>query len=54
MLDAIETAFHNLHPYDIDSNHYDPILISVVIKKLPEAFRLELSRQMPPSQHRRL
>ena len=47
MLDAIETTFRNLRPHDIDSNHYGPILISVVLKKLPEAFRLELSRQMP-------
>ena len=47
MLDAIETTSRNLRPYDIDSNHYGPILISVVMKKLPEAFRLELSRQMP-------
>ena len=47
MLDAIETTSRNLRPYDIDSNHYGPILISVVMKKLPEAFRLELLRQMP-------
>ena len=47
MLDAIETTSRNLRPDDIDSNHYGPILISVVMKKLPEAFRLELSRQMP-------
>ena len=47
MLDAIETTSRNLPPYDIDSNHYGPILISVVMKKLPEEFRLELSREMP-------
>ena len=46
MLDAIETTSRNLRPYDIDSNHYGPILISVVMKKLAEEFRLELSRQM--------
>ena len=28
MLDAIETKSRNLRPYDIDSNHYGPILIS--------------------------
>ena len=44
MLDAIETASRNLRPYD--TNYYSPILISVAMKKLPEEFRLKLSRQM--------
>ena len=47
MLDVIETTSRNLRPYNIDSNHYGPMLISVINKKLPEEFRLELSRQMP-------
>ena len=47
MLDGIETTSRNLRSYYIDSNHYCPILILVVMKKLPEKFRLELSRQMP-------
>ena len=47
MLDFIETTFRYLHPYDIDSKHYGPILISVIMKKLPEEFRLELSKQIP-------
>ena len=47
MLDGIETTSRNLRSYYIDSNHYSPILILVVMKKLPEKFRLELSRQMP-------
>ena len=47
MLDVIETTSRNLRPHDIDSNHYGPILISVILKKLPEEFRLELSRHMP-------
>ena len=47
MLDVIETTSRNLRPHDIDPNHYGPILISVIMKKLPEEFRLELSRQMP-------
>ena len=47
MLDAMETTSGNLRLYGINSNHYDPILISVVRKKLPEEFRLELSRQTP-------
>ena len=42
MLDTIETAFRNLRPYD--TNYYSPILISVAMKKLPEEFRLKLSR----------
>ena len=47
ILDVIETTSLNLRPHNIDSNHYGPILISVIMKKLPEEFRLELSRQMP-------
>ena len=47
MLDAIETISRNSRTYDIDSNHYCPILSSVVMKKVLEEFRLELSRQTP-------
>ena len=47
MLDVIETTSCNLCLYDIDSIHYGPILISVIIKKLPEEFCWELLRQMP-------
>ena len=47
ILDVIKTTSRNLRPHNIDSNHYGPILISVIMKKLPEEFRLELSRQMP-------
>ena len=32
MVDAIETASHNLCPYDIDCNHYIPILISDITR----------------------
>ena len=46
MLDVIETISRNLRPHNIDSNHYGPILISVIMKKLPAEFRLELARQM--------
>ena len=46
MFDAIETTSRNLRPYEIDSNHYGLILISVVMQKLLKEFRLELSRQM--------
>ena len=42
MLDAIGTSSCNLHLYDIDSNHYGPILTSVIIKKLPEEFHLQM------------
>ena len=37
---------HNLRPYDIDSNHYGPISVIDVMKKFPEEFRSELSRQI--------
>ena len=46
-LDVIEITSRNLRPHDIDCNHYGPILISVFMKKLPNEFCLELSRQMP-------
>ena len=54
MLDAIETTSRNLNPYDVDFNHHGAILISVVMKKLPEPFRLEFLRKMPPNRHGRL
>ena len=47
MLDVIESTYRNLRPHNIDSNHYGPILISAIMKKLHEEFRLKLSRQMP-------
>ena len=47
MLDVIETTSRNLGLHNIDSNHYGPILISVIMKILPQEFSLELSRQMP-------
>ena len=49
ILDVIKTTSRNLRPHNIDSNHYGPILILVInlMEKLPEEFRLELSRQMP-------
>ena len=40
ILDVIKTTSRNLRPHNIDSNHYGPILISVIMKKLPEEFRL--------------
>ena len=46
MLDAIETTSRNLNLHDIDFNHHGAILISVVMKKLPEAFRLEFLRKI--------
>ena len=47
MLNVVETTSRNLRPHNIDSNnHYGPILISVIMKKIPEEFRLELSRQI--------
>ena len=47
MLDLIETTSRNLGLHNIDSNHYGPILISVIMKILPQEFSLELSRQIP-------
>ena len=47
MLDAIKTASRYLRPYDFDSNHSGPLIISVVMKKLSEEFCFAFLRQMP-------
>ena len=45
--DSIEIHSRNLEMFDVNSEHYGPILISVIMSKLPEDFRLDISRLMP-------
>ena len=46
--DTIEIHARNLENYDVNSEHYGPILISIIMNKLPDDFRLDISRLMPP------
>ena len=39
----------NLCSLDIDTSQYDPVLISIVISKLPEDIKLQISLSMPIS-----
>ena len=45
---TIEIHSRNLTSFDISMEHYGPILISVIMRKLPEDFKLNISWQMPP------
>ena len=45
--DSVEIYSRNLNTLDVNSTHYGPILISVIMSKLPEEFRLDISRLMP-------
>ena len=46
--DSIEIPSRNLTLFYISMEHYGPILISVIMSKLPEDFKLNIFRQMPP------
>lgn len=45
--DTIEIHARNLQNFDINPEHYGPILISVIMSKLPDDFRLNILRMMP-------
>ena len=47
--DTIEVHVRNLTSLDIDTRHYGPVLISVIMAKVPEEIRRHLSRAMPTS-----
>ena len=47
--DKIETNVGNLCSLEIDISHYDPVLISFVMSKLPEDIKLQISWPMPLS-----
>ena len=46
LYDRITVHLRSLSPFEIDSEHFGPMLISVVMEKLPNDIRLEMSRRM--------
>ena len=50
--DKIETNVQNLRSLDIDTSQYDPVFISIVMSKLPEDMKLQISRSVPISHER--
>ena len=46
LYDTIEIVIFST--FDVNSEHYGPILISIIMSKLPEQLRLDISIQMPP------
>ena len=47
MYNKIETSVRNLKSLHVEKEHYGPVLISIVMAKLPEEIRLVISRGMP-------
>ena len=44
----VETVSRNLQLFEVHAEHFGPILIAVLMKKLPSDFRLQVTRNMPP------
>ena len=47
LCDLIEIHTRNLQSFEICANNYGPMLISIIMSKLPNEMKLELSRKMP-------
>ena len=47
LCDKIEIHIRNLQLYDISSQNYGPVLISIIQSKIPGDVKLEISRKMP-------
>ena len=47
LFDKIEIHARNLNIFDVNAEHYGPILISIIMNKLPDEIRLDISRNMP-------
>ena len=45
LLDKVESTVRNLKFLDIDTKQYSPVLISLIINKLPETIRLDIIRR---------
>ena len=45
--DEIEVHVRNLNSLKIDTKQYGPVLVSVVMSKVPEEIKLVISRAMP-------
>ena len=47
LYDVVEVHIRNLQQFQIALKNYGPVLISIVVNKLPEEVKLEITRQMP-------
>ena len=47
LCDVIEVHIRNLQSFKISVQNYGPVLISIIVSKLPREVNLEVSRQMP-------
>ena len=47
LCDVVEVHIRNLQQFEIAVKNYGPVLISIVINKLPHDVKLEITRQMP-------
>ena len=47
LYDVVEVHIRNLQQFEIALKNYGPVLISIVINKLPHEVKLEIARQMP-------
>ncbi|XP_057310540.1 uncharacterized protein LOC130648504 [Hydractinia symbiolongicarpus] len=47
IFDLIEVHTRNLQSLDVESKAYGPVLISIVMNKLPGDFKLDITRKMP-------
>ena len=50
MYDELETHVRNLRSLNIDAKQYSPVLISIVMTKIPPEIRLVVSRIMPTNE----
>ena len=50
LLVKVESTVRNLKFLDVDTKQYGPVLISIVINKLPETIRLDITRSLSESQ----
>ena len=50
VLDKVESTVRNLKYLDIDTTQYGPVLIPIVMNKLPETIRPDITRSMFESQ----
>ena len=46
LCDLIEVHTRNLQLFDVHVHHYGPVLVSVILSKLPGDIKLEISRKM--------
>ena len=47
VFDFVEVHVRNLHTLEIETDQYGPLLVSIVMSKLPSDIKLHVSREMP-------